>query len=202
MSSSECFQVQVVSWLFSGRRHSDIRRAALHCRAAPVCPQPLDDVIPVRHHIRTLLVCFYRQGICIFLRCWNINFHKCNVLFVARLQCIDQLTVIQAELQDSVKELTKSRKKYQEAETMAQAVREKTELETKYDPKDSFISVGFRSVCLQPETKREVFLVQICLLFIACCKKKKFINTLYIHREEHSVHVKMTSHRHLGWKTL
>ncbi|XP_037543179.1 F-BAR and double SH3 domains protein 2 [Nematolebias whitei] len=46
-------------------------------------------------------------------------------------KCIDQLTAIQAELQDSVKELTKSRKKYQEAETMAQAVREKTELETK-----------------------------------------------------------------------
>ncbi|KAM4727127.1 F-BAR and double SH3 domains protein 2-like [Anableps anableps] len=46
-------------------------------------------------------------------------------------KCIEQLTVIQAELQDSVKELSKSRKKYQEAETMAQAVREKTELETK-----------------------------------------------------------------------
>lgn len=39
----------------------------------------------------------------------------------------------QAELQDSVKELTKSRKKYQEAETMAQAVREKAELDAKYD---------------------------------------------------------------------
>lgn len=38
---------------------------------------------------------------------------------------------IQAELQDSVKDLTKSRKKYQEAETMAQAVREKAELEAK-----------------------------------------------------------------------
>ncbi|KAM6984047.1 F-BAR and double SH3 domains protein 2-like [Tautogolabrus adspersus] len=46
-------------------------------------------------------------------------------------KCIDQLMVVQAELQDSVKELTKSRKKYQEAETMAQAVREKTELEAK-----------------------------------------------------------------------
>ncbi|KAF3840618.1 hypothetical protein F7725_006480, partial [Dissostichus mawsoni] len=44
-------------------------------------------------------------------------------------KCIDQLTVVQAELQDSVKELTKSRKKYQEAETMAQAVREKAELD-------------------------------------------------------------------------
>nr|XP_020502774.1 F-BAR and double SH3 domains protein 2-like [Labrus bergylta] len=46
-------------------------------------------------------------------------------------KCIDQLMAVQAELQDSVKELTKSRKKYQEAETMAQAVREKTELEAK-----------------------------------------------------------------------
>ncbi|XP_034033571.1 F-BAR and double SH3 domains protein 2-like [Thalassophryne amazonica] len=46
-------------------------------------------------------------------------------------KCIEQLTVVQAELQDSVKELTKSRKKYQEAETMAQAVREKAELEAK-----------------------------------------------------------------------
>jgi len=46
-------------------------------------------------------------------------------------QCIDQLAVVQAEVQDSVKELTKSRKKYQEAETMAQAVREKAELDAK-----------------------------------------------------------------------
>ncbi|KAF3705823.1 F-BAR and double SH3 domains protein 2 Carom SH3 multiple domains protein 3 [Channa argus] len=57
---------------------------------------------------------------------------------MARLQkeqqlrkCIEQLTVVQAELQESVKELTKSRKKYQEAETMAQAVREKAELDAK-----------------------------------------------------------------------
>ncbi|CAJ1063389.1 F-BAR and double SH3 domains protein 2-like [Xyrichtys novacula] len=46
-------------------------------------------------------------------------------------KCIDQLMVVQAELQDSVKELSKSRKKYQEAETMAQAVREKAELDAK-----------------------------------------------------------------------
>lgn len=55
-------------------------------------------------------------------------------MFLCVIQCIDQLTVAQAELQDSVKELTKSRKKYQEAETMAQAVREKAELDAKYDP--------------------------------------------------------------------
>lgn len=51
-------------------------------------------------------------------------------------QCIDQLTAVQAELQDSVKELTKSRKKYQEAETMAQAVREKAEQDAKYEPRN------------------------------------------------------------------
>uniref|UniRef100_G3QCG3 FCH and double SH3 domains 2 n=1 Tax=Gasterosteus aculeatus aculeatus TaxID=481459 RepID=G3QCG3_GASAC len=46
-------------------------------------------------------------------------------------KCIEQLTAVQAELQESVKELTKSRKKYQEAETMAQAVREKAEQDAK-----------------------------------------------------------------------
>lgn len=46
-------------------------------------------------------------------------------------KCIDQLTMIQAELQESVKELTKSRKKYHEAKTMAQAVQEKAELDAK-----------------------------------------------------------------------
>ncbi|XP_029924094.1 F-BAR and double SH3 domains protein 2-like [Myripristis murdjan] len=46
-------------------------------------------------------------------------------------KCIEQLTVVQAELQESVKELTKSRKKYQETEAMAQAVREKAELDAK-----------------------------------------------------------------------
>ncbi|MEQ2157673.1 hypothetical protein GOODEAATRI_004029, partial [Goodea atripinnis] len=71
--------------------------------------------------------------------CDNYKVQVADPAKMARLQkeqqlrkCIEQLTVIQAELQDSVKELTKSRKKYQEAETMAQAVREKTEFETKY----------------------------------------------------------------------
>ncbi|XP_061104982.1 F-BAR and double SH3 domains protein 2 isoform X1 [Conger conger] len=44
---------------------------------------------------------------------------------------IDQLSCVQVELQDTVKELTKSRKKYSEAEQVAQAVREKVELEAK-----------------------------------------------------------------------
>uniref|UniRef100_A0AAR2LJU0 F-BAR and double SH3 domains protein 2 n=1 Tax=Pygocentrus nattereri TaxID=42514 RepID=A0AAR2LJU0_PYGNA len=46
-------------------------------------------------------------------------------------KCIEQLTRVQAELQDTVKDLTKSRKKYQEAEQMAQAVREKADMEAK-----------------------------------------------------------------------
>lgn len=57
---------------------------------------------------------------------------------MARLQkeqqlkkCVDQLTVVQADLQESVKDLTKCRKKYQESEAMAQAVREKAELDAK-----------------------------------------------------------------------
>uniref|UniRef100_A0A672FIP1 F-BAR and double SH3 domains protein 2-like n=1 Tax=Salarias fasciatus TaxID=181472 RepID=A0A672FIP1_SALFA len=47
------------------------------------------------------------------------------------VQCVEQLTAVQAELQDSVKELTKTRKKYQEAQTLAQAVRDKAELDAK-----------------------------------------------------------------------
>ncbi|KAL6472278.1 hypothetical protein MHYP_G00184660 [Metynnis hypsauchen] len=46
-------------------------------------------------------------------------------------KCIEQLTRVQTELQDTVKDLTKSRKKYQEAEQMAQAVREKADMEAK-----------------------------------------------------------------------
>ncbi|XP_043996784.1 F-BAR and double SH3 domains protein 2-like isoform X2 [Gambusia affinis] len=70
--------------------------------------------------------------------CDNYKLQVADAAKTARLQkeqqlrkCIEQLTAIQAELQDSVKELSKSRKKYQEAETMAQAVREKTEFEAK-----------------------------------------------------------------------
>lgn len=46
-------------------------------------------------------------------------------------QCIEQLGRIQAELQDSVKDLAKSKKKYFELEQMAQAVREKADIEAK-----------------------------------------------------------------------
>ncbi|KAM9728794.1 F-BAR and double SH3 domains protein 2-like [Menidia menidia] len=70
--------------------------------------------------------------------CENYKVQVADPTKTARLQkeqqlrkCVEQLTVVQAELQESVKELTKSRKKYQEAETMAQAVREKAELDAK-----------------------------------------------------------------------
>ncbi|XP_030217434.1 F-BAR and double SH3 domains protein 2 isoform X2 [Gadus morhua] len=46
-------------------------------------------------------------------------------------KCVEQLTEVQAGLQESVKDLSKSRKKYQETEVLAQAVREKAELEAK-----------------------------------------------------------------------
>ncbi|KAG7470948.1 hypothetical protein MATL_G00119280 [Megalops atlanticus] len=46
-------------------------------------------------------------------------------------KCIDHLTRIQMELQDTVKDLAKSRKKYLEMEQMAQAVREKADIEAK-----------------------------------------------------------------------
>ncbi|XP_076138128.1 F-BAR and double SH3 domains protein 2 isoform X2 [Alosa pseudoharengus] len=46
-------------------------------------------------------------------------------------RCIEQLGRIQTELQDSVKDLAKSKKKYFELEQMAQAVREKADIEAK-----------------------------------------------------------------------
>lgn len=47
-------------------------------------------------------------------------------------QCTDQLLAVQAELQESIKEVMKSRKRYQEAQTMAQALRDKAELDARY----------------------------------------------------------------------
>uniref|UniRef100_A0A7M4FKK3 FCH and double SH3 domains 2 n=1 Tax=Crocodylus porosus TaxID=8502 RepID=A0A7M4FKK3_CROPO len=46
-------------------------------------------------------------------------------------QCVDQLTKIQAELHETVKDLAKGKKKYFETEQMAQAVREKADIEAK-----------------------------------------------------------------------
>lgn len=46
-------------------------------------------------------------------------------------QTIDQLSGIQAELQESVKELAKAKKKYYECEQVAHAVREKADIEAK-----------------------------------------------------------------------
>ncbi|XP_038833289.1 F-BAR and double SH3 domains protein 2-like [Salvelinus namaycush] len=70
--------------------------------------------------------------------CENYRNQVSDPAKTARLQkeqqlrkCIDQLMLVQAELQDSVKELAKTRKKYQETETMAQAVRDKVEQDAK-----------------------------------------------------------------------
>ncbi|XP_055971983.1 F-BAR and double SH3 domains protein 2 isoform X1 [Sorex fumeus] len=46
-------------------------------------------------------------------------------------RCVDQLTKIQAELQETVKDLAKGKKKYFETEQMAHAVREKADIESK-----------------------------------------------------------------------
>ncbi|XP_074836294.1 F-BAR and double SH3 domains protein 2 isoform X2 [Carettochelys insculpta] len=46
-------------------------------------------------------------------------------------KCVEQLTKIQAELQETVKDLAKSKKKYFETEQMAHAVREKADIEAK-----------------------------------------------------------------------
>ncbi|KAI5943921.1 F-BAR and double SH3 domains protein 2 isoform X1 [Manis javanica] len=46
-------------------------------------------------------------------------------------RCVDQLTKIQTELQETVKDLTKGKKKYFETEQMAHAVREKADIEAK-----------------------------------------------------------------------
>ena len=46
-------------------------------------------------------------------------------------QIIDQLSCIQAELQESVKELAKTKKKYYDCEQVAHAVREKADIEAK-----------------------------------------------------------------------
>ncbi|XP_037126128.1 F-BAR and double SH3 domains protein 2-like isoform X3 [Syngnathus acus] len=73
--------------------------------------------------------------------CDNYKVQVAEPAKTARLQkeqrlrkCVERLTSIQAELQDSVRELSKSRKKYREAESVAQAVREKAELEAKSKP--------------------------------------------------------------------
>uniref|UniRef100_G1S5N3 F-BAR and double SH3 domains protein 2 n=1 Tax=Nomascus leucogenys TaxID=61853 RepID=G1S5N3_NOMLE len=47
-------------------------------------------------------------------------------------RCVDQLTKIQTELQETVKDLAKGKKKYFETEQMAHAVREKADIEAKY----------------------------------------------------------------------
>ncbi|XP_041440554.1 F-BAR and double SH3 domains protein 2 isoform X2 [Xenopus laevis] len=46
-------------------------------------------------------------------------------------RCVDQLMKIQAELQETVKDLAKAKKKYYEAEQMAHAMREKADIDAK-----------------------------------------------------------------------
>uniref|UniRef100_H2Q4D1 FCH and double SH3 domains 2 n=1 Tax=Pan troglodytes TaxID=9598 RepID=H2Q4D1_PANTR len=60
-------------------------------------------------------------------------------------RCVDQLTKIQTELQETVKDLAKGKKKYFETEQMAHAVREKADIEAK---------VGFLCVLQYNITRR------------------------------------------------
>lgn len=52
--------------------------------------------------------------------------------FFPSSQIIEQLSCIQAELQESVKELVKAKKKYYDCEQVAHAVREKADIEAKW----------------------------------------------------------------------
>lgn len=58
--------------------------------------------------------------------------NKIIIIELFILQCVDQLTKIQTELQETVKDLAKGKKKYFETEQMAHAVREKADIEAKY----------------------------------------------------------------------
>ncbi|OCT55638.1 hypothetical protein XELAEV_18000321mg [Xenopus laevis] len=65
-------------------------------------------------------------------RVWGDADTMVLVLYVP--QCVDQLMKIQAELQETVKDLAKAKKKYYEAEQMAHAMREKADIDAKYVP--------------------------------------------------------------------
>lgn len=63
--------------------------------------------------------------------CWSdLSLTTCLFSFFSS-QTIDQLSGIQAELQESVKELAKAKKKYYDCEQVAHAVREKADIEAK-----------------------------------------------------------------------
>lgn len=77
------------------------------------------------------------QKLSLFPICLHHLTHVCMskqlVLFLlfSSSQIIDQLSCIQAELQESVKELAKAKKKYYDCEQVAHAVREKADIEAK-----------------------------------------------------------------------
>ncbi|XP_063058203.1 F-BAR and double SH3 domains protein 2 [Engraulis encrasicolus] len=67
----------------------------------------------------------YRTSVCEPIKTFRL--HKDQQL----KKCVEQLSRIQTELQETAKELSKSRKRYQETELMAQAVREKADIEAR-----------------------------------------------------------------------
>lgn len=77
---------------------------------------------------------------CIFPMCLlGVNLVHVGLLVLQTYACclfpfsqtIDQLSGIQAELQESVKELAKAKKKYYDCEQVAHAIREKADIEAK-----------------------------------------------------------------------
>lgn len=103
----------------------------------------------------------------------KVIFSFLNAFF---FQCVDQLTRIQAELQETVKDLAKGKKKYFETEQMAQAVREKADIEAKYvfimayveiiaAPKSTFV-LGFALDIWLPMRSCQVFFAFCFYMFL------------------------------------
>lgn len=80
-----------------------------------------------------LLLGFHPEGIDLRTCSFSVS-PKTKIIIIALciFQCVDQLTKIQTELQETVKDLAKGKKKYFETEQMAHAVREKADIEAKY----------------------------------------------------------------------
>lgn len=86
-------------------------------------------------------------------------------------QCCEQLARAQADLQVTIRDLTKTRKTYQEAEQTAQAVREKADMEAKYVVADLHVT-GSDITC--PIKQGRVFWCFLYFFFhgIVQCKVK------------------------------
>uniref|UniRef100_A0A8C7NFR1 FCH and double SH3 domains 2 n=1 Tax=Oncorhynchus mykiss TaxID=8022 RepID=A0A8C7NFR1_ONCMY len=143
---TECDLLEDLNSEIKGHRSSSSPSQALHKLANQYLKREWPDSLsdePTDHGNMYTLWKAYLEGIVHVSQtritaCENYRNQVSDPAKTARLQkeqqlrkCIDQLMLVQAELQDSVKELAKTRKKYQETETMAQAVRDKAEQDAK-----------------------------------------------------------------------